>query len=240
MILGVPFPLAYIKFYKKKITYTEATQESSQVQETPQQVQEATASTIQLVESTSGNTEFAKAMAGYTKFFLDSRGRKVNGVKFNDFQKNLIEGKTEDAYAILAKYLQGVGAYRKNPKRAEEAKNILQLISTTRVDNISLDDNDRQSDTQMLRDINVLTSGSDLTRAMRNMKTSADRIKAFEKNQKTFQLLADKFADNYKGSSVADSIRKMYESTTFKSVLAQEPKSLDGKQLGVVTYSQTK
>ena len=239
MILGVPFPLAYIKFYKKKITYTEATQESSQVQETPQQVQEATASTIQLVEST-GNAEFAKAMAGYTKFFLDSRGRKVNGVKFNDFQKNLIEGKTEDAYAILAKYLQGVGAYRKNPKRAEEAKNILQLISTTRVDNISLDDNDRQSDTQLLRDINVLTSGSDLTRAMRNMKTSADRIKAFEKNQKTFQLLADKFADNYKGSSVADSIRKMYESTTFKSVLAQEPKSLDGKQLGVVTYSQTK
>lgn len=239
MILGVPFPLAYIKFYKKKITYTEATQEASQVQETPQQVQEATASTIQLVEST-GNAEFAKAMAGYTKFFLDSRGRKVNGVKFNDFQKNLIEGKTEDAYAILAKYLQGVGAYRKNPKRAEEAKNILQLISTTRVDNISLDDNDRQSDTQMLRDINVLTSGSDLTRAMRNMKTSADRIKAFEKNQKTFQLLADKFADNYKGSSVADSIRKMYESTTFKSVLAQEPKSLDGKQLGVVTYSQTK
>ena len=107
MILGVPFPLAYIKFYKKKITYTEATQESSQVQETPQQVQEATASTIQLVEST-GNAEFAKAMAGYTKFFLDSRGRKVNGVKFNDFQKNLIEGKTEDAYAILAKYLQGV------------------------------------------------------------------------------------------------------------------------------------
>ena len=75
---------------------------------------------------------------------------------------------------------------------------------------------------------------------MRNMKTSADRIKAFEKNQKTFQLLADKFADNYKGSSVADSIRKMYESTTFKSVLAQEPQSLDGKQLGVVTYSQTK
>lgn len=239
MILGVPFPLAYIKFYKKKITYTEATQESSQVQETPQQVQEATASTIQLVEST-GNAEFAKAMAGYTKFFLDSRGRKVNGVKFNDFQKNLIEGKTEDAYAILAKYLQGVGAYRKNPKRAEEAKNILQLISTTRVDNISLDDNDRQSDTQMLRDINVLTSGSDLTRAMRNMKTSADRIKAFEKNQKTFQLLADKFADNYKGSLVADSIRKMYESTTFKSVLAQEPQSLNGKQLGVVTYSQTK
>ena len=108
MILGVPFPLAYIKFYKKKIAYTEATQVASQVPETPQQVQEATASTIQLVESTSGNTEFAKAMAGYTKFFLDSRGRNVNGVKFNDFQKNLIEGKTEDAYAILAKYLQGV------------------------------------------------------------------------------------------------------------------------------------
>lgn len=78
MILGVPFPLAYIKFYKRKTAYTEATQEAvTAAQETPQQAQEQTASTLQLVEST-GNAEFAKQMAKYTQFFLDSRGRKAN------------------------------------------------------------------------------------------------------------------------------------------------------------------
>lgn len=129
MILGVPFPLAYVKFYKRKTAYTEATQEAvTAVQETPQQAQEQTVSTLQLVEST-GNTEFAKEIAKHAPFILKSRGDKKNGVQFNDFQDNIMKEKTDVAYQILINYMQAVPTDKKYQKRTKEAKEILKLIN---------------------------------------------------------------------------------------------------------------
>ena len=198
--------------------------------ETPAQVNVETTKTMNLIESTA-NTEFASKIAKYTDFFRLSRGDFIylgkEKVAFNDFQKNLIDGKVQAAYTVLDKYLRGISLSRSaSIARKSEAKAIQELIKG----------NDGK---QSLTDINVLTSGSEYTRKISKMTTeSLAKELASPQAKKYFSAPAGVSSEFFHSGETQKAIKAMYENTAFQTALSGGLKSIDKNTLGVVAYAQ--